>query len=123
MHLASKKLPHLLAILMQRGSDEVRWQLGAKLQNQLSQICLVGPDAVRLQAAIQIDLCRGHRLDLDDLGSLHLAKQAQDNALRFFRVRSPVNVSAGTCELLLELLQISIEVLQGLPANRRSRVS
>ena len=51
---------------MQRGRDDVRGLVVAKLNDEFGKIGLNGMDAGGLQRVVEIDLLGGHRLDLDD---------------------------------------------------------
>ena len=66
VHLAHEDLADLLAILMQRGNDDVRGQVVAKLDDELGEVGLVGVDAGGFERVVEADLLGGHRLDLDD---------------------------------------------------------
>ena len=109
-HAPGKDLAHLAAIHMQRRDDDVRGLFLAQLQNDLGQIGLEDIDAVGFEKRIQLNLGRGHGLDLDDLIGVFLAQQVEQDAARLGGVGGPMHDAAGGGAVLFKLLQISAQI-------------
>ena len=70
IHLALKDRADLLAVLVQRGSDDVRGLFMAELNDEFGEIGLVAREFPAASSAwLRLDLFGGHRLDLDALRS------------------------------------------------------
>ena len=103
---------------MQGRDDDVGGLFLAQLEDDLGQIGLEGADAGSFQEGIQLNLGRGHGLDLDDLGGVFLAQQIEDDAAGLGGVGGPVHRATGCRAADLEQFKISAQVFQGVHANR-----
>ena len=104
---------------MQRGNDDVGGFSFAQLQDDLRQIGLVDVDARSLKKGIQLNLRRGHGLDLDDLGGVFLSEQIEDNLASFSGVGGPVDVASGSGAASFELFEVNAEVFERMDADGR----
>ena len=116
-HAAGKDFAHLAAIHVQRGNDDVRGLVVAELQDQFGEVGFDGRDAGGLERGIQLDLGRGHGLDLDDLGGILFAQNVEDDGARFGGIRCPVNDAAGGGAAGFEFLEICAEIREDVSAD------
>ena len=100
---------------MQRRHDNVRRLVLAKLQNDLRQVGLERFDARRFDGRIQLNLRRGHRLDLDDFAGLLLAKNVENN------LRGPRLRRAAQCTTPPAAVQRSSNCVKVVFADSRAR--
>ena len=118
-HAPGEDFAHLRAIDVQSGDDDVRGFFFAQLQDDFCQVGFENADARGLEKGIQLNLGRGHGLDLDDLDGVFLAQQVEDDLARLGGIGGPVDLASGGGTAGFELFEISVEVLQGMCADGR----
>ncbi len=122
-HLGAEDVPDLPPVAVDGRHQDVRGPVPAQLHDQFGEIGLVGVDALCEKGLVEPDLLRGHRLDLDDLrlaGRLH---QVRDDPVRLLGVGGPVDRAARRGDRLLQLLQIPVEMAQGVVLDPAARLA
>ena len=66
VHGAGEKFAHLVAILVQRGHNNMGWFVVPQLHDQFGKIGFDRVDSGGFQRAVQASLLGGHAFDLDD---------------------------------------------------------
>jgi hypothetical protein len=102
---------------VQGRDDNVGGFFLAQLEDDLGQIGLEGADAGSFKEGIQLNLGRGHGLDLDDLSGVFLAQQIEDDLAGLGGIRGPVNRTTGCRAAGLKEFEIGAQVFQGVHAN------
>ena len=106
---------------MQGGDNDVRGFSLAKLQDDFRQIGLEGADAVGFEEGIQLNLGRGHGLDLDGFGGILLAEEVEDDLASLGGVGGPVDVASCRGAAVFKLFEIGAKVFEGLGPDGRGR--
>ena len=113
MHLALKYLANLLAVFMQGGDHDVGGAVVAELDDELGEIGLVGMNSLLFESWVEGDLFGGHRFNLDDFVGARGLDEVKDDGAGFGCVLCPMHDSAGACAVGFKLLQVDVEILQG----------
>src|SRR2546422_10087753 len=94
--------------------DEMRRTVARQLQQVLAEVGLYDLAPGSLEDLVQVDLLGGHRLALDDGAIVPAARQVGDQAAGVRAVSDPVHLPAGCDDLTFQLLQVVIEMGQGM---------
>ena len=116
-HAAGEDFADLAAIDVERGGDDVGGLVFAELDDELGKIGFEDSDAGGLEEGIELDLGRGHGLDLDDLGGILLFQEIEDDLACFSGIGGPVDLAAGGGATGFELLEVEAQVFEGVGAE------
>ncbi len=106
-----------------RGRDDVRGRLAAKLDDVFAEVGLDRLDPGRLERLVEADLLRDHRLALGDaLRSERLAEVDNDPPRRL-RVLGEMNVAAALRDLALVGFEVEVEMRERMVLDRAGAVA
>ena len=123
--LSWKRFADFVAIEMHSPErPNVVGSLLAELHDVFAKVRLENLEALLFQSVIQMDFLRRHALGLDDGGGLTmLPGDLEDVIARVARAGSPENFRAARCKLGCELFEISVEMINRIPLDSRSRLA
>ena len=101
------------ARVVDRRGDEVRRPFAGELDDELAEIRLDDFDAGLLQRRVEVDLFRRHRLRFDDKFTLGALGDVEDDSAGVLGRGRPVDVATEALHGGFELLQIAVEVGEG----------
>ena len=113
LHFFGEKLVNFLPIAMERGDDNVRRLISAKLDDEIGEIGLERFYAGRFESGVQVGLVGSHRLHFDHFGFLVGLDQARNDFVGFVRIARPVDVATGGEAVAFELFEIEIKMAKG----------
>ncbi len=99
--------------------NDVVGRFATELADELAEIGLHGVDAFRFQRFVEVDFLGCHRFGFYDLADVAMASQIQDPPARLLTGLSPENRAAVLENVAFELLQVTIEVIDGFPFDLR----
>ena len=105
---------YFVASHVQRGRNDVIRPLMRQLKNVFTKVGLDSFQSVMLQALVQIDFFRSHRLRFHDQPRAALLGQTQNEIGDFFPALAVDGLPAMQGQLRLELLQIPVQILDRL---------
>ena len=113
-----KMIGHVVAGHVQRRRDDVVRPLVGELHDVLAQIGLHRLQPVMLQPLVEVDFLGGHRLRFHDEPRLPLLGQSQHEIGDLVAVLAVDHLAAMRRHLALELLEVVIQVVDGVLLDR-----
>src|SRR3954463_12543149 len=105
------------------GGEDGRGGVVGGLVDELGEVGLHGVHADRLEAIVEVDLVRGQRLDLDDLGGAVGTGDVGHHGGGLGAVARPVHGPARVLDGLLQALEVDVEVAQRAVLDLRAGVA
>jgi hypothetical protein len=106
-----------------RRHQDVRGPIVTELHDQLGKVGLPRGDARCLERLVELDLGRGHRLDLDDLIDAMRAHDTGDDLVGLRGVPGPVHDPAGLGDHHLQVGQGLLEAVHRVLLERLARLA